>query len=134
MQVIKNHRRHFGGVAGREEKFPHVAIQKIVDEIEKSIDGEQPTKEEMPPATAGQPEVTRNRDPARKSARCRTGRRELNAKQPRRVEPVAQKFDVTTNVAVLIGRRNGDKRFLGFGFATPVKMGKGIKNLQPAHE
>ena len=134
VQVIENHRRHFGGVAKREEKFPHVAIQKIVHEIEQSIDGEQPAEEEVPTATTRQPEVARNRNPARKSALSGARFRELNAQHSGRGDPVAEQLGVTLNVAACIDRRNRKKGFLGFGFAAPVEMGKSIENLQTAHE
>ena len=41
---------------------------------------------------------------------------------------------VTANLGVLARGRDGKERFVGFRLAPPVKLGKGVENLQPAHE
>src|SRR5919197_1320422 len=88
----------------------------------------------MPAPPAGQPEITRYRGPARKPARGRPHLGVLHTQYSGGVEFHAEQISGAANVSIIITRRYRKESLFGLRFAAPVKLRKGVKNLQTAHE
>ncbi len=67
--VGKMARRQFG--SGRRKIAAKMPGEKAIEEINETIDDEEPGEEEMPAPAGGKVLIARNRDPGREGARCK---------------------------------------------------------------
>src|SRR5713226_9707587 len=134
VEIVEHHGKNLLCVLRRQKKLAQMAGQKVIEKIEQAVEYKNPGEKKVPSSSPGEPEKTGDCHPAWKGPWKWAHVGVLDAQEACRHHPQPVKRGVPSNLPILVRGVDREEGLVRLRLASPMKVGKGVENLQPAHE